>query len=546
MIENKHITEYIASYRNGTIMLNKERIQLIDHIEKKILTRDDLYFDEEQIENYINFSEKYYFELDEWEKFITPFIFLRHKETDALYYDIFFLSMGRGAGKNGYISTLANYFISPLHGIKRYDVTLVANSEYQAKTSFMDVHHTILDNTTLTKHFKNGLAQIVGRLTNSVLKYATSNAKTKDGGREGCVIYDEVHEMEDGDIVDVFSGGLGKVADAREFFISTNGFVREGYYDSLFKRSVAVLEGKSEEKIFPYICKLNDASEVDDMDNWELANPALTKPFNKRTQLLFEKVKSQYLALVENPSSRENFMTKRMNLPETNLEKSIATYDELLATDQKVPDLTNRSCIGGLDYASIRDFAAVGLLFNIDGKYIWKTHSFARKEYLEKAKLKPPIYEWEKQGLLTIVNGPSIDPQVIVDWFEGMSEHYDIQKVVADNFRMDLLRPLFSKIDMEVEVIRNPKAAHALLAPRIEDGFANEKIIYGDNPLMRWYTNNVFVNIKKDGNKEFLKKDEHRRKTDGFQAFVHALWNVDEIDDYDYGESLENMNSLNF
>lgn len=50
-----------------------------------------------------------------------------------------------------------------------------------------------------------------------------------------------------------------------------------------------------------------------------------------------------------------------------------------------------------------------------------------------------------------------------------------------------------------------------------------------DNSPMRWYTNNVYVHIKKDGNKEYLKKDEFSRKTDGFQAFIHSLFKVDEI-----------------
>ena len=46
---------------------------------------------------------------------------------------------------------------------------------------------------------------------------------------------------------------------------------------------------------------------------------------------------------------------------------------------------------------------------------------------------------------------------------------------------------------------------------------------------MRWYTFNVYVNIKKDGNKVYEKKDEHRRKTDGFQAFVHAMYKAGEL-----------------
>ena len=106
MIKNKYVDRYIKRWRDGKIILNKERIMLIEWLEKDVLTRDDLYFDDEQIENYIAYSEKYYFPLDDWEKFIAPFIFLKFIEDDELYFEEFFISMGRGGGKNGFISTL--------------------------------------------------------------------------------------------------------------------------------------------------------------------------------------------------------------------------------------------------------------------------------------------------------------------------------------------------------------------------------------------------------------------------------------------------------
>jgi phage terminase large subunit-like protein len=101
---------------------------------------------------------------------------------------------------------------------------------------------------------------------------------------------------------------------------------------------------------------------------------------------------------------------------------------------------------------------------------------------------------------------------------------------------LDLVRTALEAEGFELEFIRNPKAIHSLLAPRVEILFAKNNIIFDDNPLMRWYTNNVYVHIKKDGNKEYLKKDEFRRKTDGFQAFIHALFKADEIlvDDVDF------------
>ena len=110
-----------------------------------------------------------------------------------------------------------------------------------------------------------------------------------------------------------------------------------------------------------------------------------------------------------------------------------------------------------------------------------------------------------------------------------MREETGINVVVADNYKMEFLRPMFEEEGFEVVTIRGGRAIHGFLAPRIEDAFANHKIIFGDNPLMRWYTWNVYVNIDKSGLKSYLKKDEHRRKTDGFMALVHAMYKAADI-----------------
>ncbi|ELI3932265.1 terminase large subunit [Staphylococcus pseudintermedius] len=546
MIRNIHVDEYIKMWKSGKIILNKERILLIAYLEKYVLNREDLYFDEVQIENFIKFTEKWYFPLQPFQKFIIPFIFLFEKEGDFLFYEQFFITLGRGGGKNGLITALSNYFISYLHGVPNYDISVVANSEDQAKTSFEEAYNMIEKNK-LEDVFHKTKSVITDIETKSRFRFRTSNAGTKDGGREGCVIYDEVHRFEDSETVDVFSSGLGKVKWPREFFIGTDGYVRDGFLDKLKERSMSILNGETpDDRLFPFICKLDDASEVENSEIWEKANPMFSKPMSHYAKGLFRKVKNQYNEMSFSPTKRQEFMTKRMNLPEVDLEKVVAPWEEILATNRPFPDLEKKQCIGGLDYASIKDFAAVGLLFRDGENYIWKSHSFVRKGFLETVKLKAPIYEWEKQGLLTIVDEPSIDPLRIVMWFDMMRETYGLEKVVADNFRMDLLRPYFEKYDIEIEVIKNPKAIQSLLAPRIETMFAKHRIVFGDDPLMRWYTNNVAVKIKPDGNKEYIKKDEVRRKTDGFQALVHALFRADELLEVDINESLDFLNAIDF
>ncbi|PAM91466.1 terminase, partial [Flavobacterium sp. IR1] len=139
--------------------------------------------------------------------FLTAFVFLYYKEDDAVFYEQFLLLMARGAGKNGLISSLAHFFISPLHGIDRYNVSIVANNEKQAKTSFREVYDIIEAKNVLEDMFYKSKVEIMGYDTKSVLQYHTSNAGGKDGLRDGCVIYDEIHTYATFETVNVFSSG---------------------------------------------------------------------------------------------------------------------------------------------------------------------------------------------------------------------------------------------------------------------------------------------------------------------------------------------------
>ncbi|QPC47117.1 terminase TerL endonuclease subunit [Mangrovibacillus cuniculi] len=561
MIQQKYVDEYIRLYEQGKIKLNKERILLVEYIQRDVLTRDDLYFDDEMIENCIKFGERWYFPLTIFQRFLIAFVFLFFKENGRVFYRKHLWMFGRGGGKNGLISVVTHFLISQLHGIQDYNISIVANSEEQAKTSPDEVHKTIKRNPILQKAFKTTLTQTVSKVTGSILKFRTSNGETKDGLRDGAVVFDEIHQYESNKDVRVHISGLGKKKNPREFYIGTDGYVRDGFLDKLKEKALKVVQGEARvNALFPFICKLDDEREVDNFHNWEKANPMLCHPLSEYAQGLLETIKEEYEDLEDDPTNREEFMTKRMNLPVTDLERSVAKWEEIEATNQQMPELLYRECIGCLDYASIRDFAACGLLFKDQGKYPFITHSFARKQFVDRIysyskkhdaemagkKKFAPIKEWEQQELLTVLEGETIDPHKIVAWFVEKRKYYYIKKIVGDNFRMEILKPLFEAEGFEVEVIRNPRAIHSLMAPRIEIGFANNQFIFGDNPLMRWYTNNVLVLVKKDGNKEYQKKEPIRRKTDGFQAFVCGLYKIDEISDASIDDSLDMLEAIDF
>lgn len=520
------VTEYIQSYRDGKIKLNKDRVLLIEQLEKEVFPRKDLYFDEELINKCVRFIERWYFKLMPFQKFILAFFFL-YDQSGTRYYRKFFIMMGRGGGKNGLISGLSHFLISELHGIKGYNVSIVANSEDQAKTSFKEIFDVIDDSDTLQKAFEHRKQHITSKKTKSSIKFLTSNAKTKDSRRDGINIFDEVHQFEDDSVVRVMNSGLGKVSQPREVYITTDGTLREGYLDSMKNDAKDILNGTVENaNMFVFICKIDDPDQIHDKSNWQLSNPMFSEPMSDYAKTLFETVEEEYEAL---PKGRLEFMTKRMNFPELDPEQDVATREQLLATDQPIPELNYQRCVGAFDYASVRDFASCGLVFKIDDKYIWKTHTFVRKEFIEQVKIKAPLREWEIDGLLTIVDEPSINPSHIIHWFNEQREYYGIEKIVADNFRMDLLRPLLEESGYDYEFIRNPSGVHSKIAPIVETIFSNNQVIYGDNPLMRWMTNNTLVKTDPKGNKTYLKKEQKARKTDGFHAFLLALYKAEEL-----------------
>ncbi|MBO2724810.1 terminase TerL endonuclease subunit [Lactiplantibacillus plantarum] len=559
MIHQKYVDEYIDLYESGKILLNKERVMLINYLKKYVLSNDNLYFDDKKIDNLIKFTEKWFFPTAAFQRFLDAFLFLYDSTTGTVYYDEFLIIMGRGAGKNGWISSTGAFLISDLNGIPGYNGSIVANSEEQAKTSIEEIYNVVGNNPILQNAFSAAKSYITSKATNSTLVYQTSNGKTKDGLRDGFDVFDEIHQYPDDSGVSVYESGLGKRPESRQFEIGSDGYVRGGYLDEKKKVALSVMSGKlPPDTMFPFWCKLDSADQVDDEKYWELANPMLSKPLTEYGQTLHNKMRKMYVKMQFETSKREEFMTKRMDFPIEDLERSIAPYEQIKATNKPIPDdLDGMEAIGSVDFASIRDFTADGLTIKRDGKQYFISHQFARRQFVDKfyaysakpqdrPQSAPPIAEWEERELLTVVDTPTIDPQAVVNWFLEQRKHYIIKKVVMDNFRADLLRKFFVDAGFEVVVIRNPTAIDGLLAPRIETGFANHQYIWGDNPLLRWNTQNVLVSTDSHGNKRYGKKEEIRRKTDGFKAFEYGQYLVDQLPDYSVNESLDMLADIDF
>lgn len=529
----KEIQNYIDLVRSGVIEVCQEQILLVEYVER-CFEEENLFVDEEELNRYLSLQKYFPFELLEWEVFCFALHNCTYSKPGILRWPDLFILVGRGAGKNGYLAFEDFCLISQYNKVNKYHIDICANSEDQAMTSFNDVYDVLEDNKSkLEKHFYWNKEVIRNKKTGSELRFRTSNAKTKDGGRQGKVDFDEYHQYEDYKTIQVFKTGLGKKKNPRTTIITTNGDVRDGPLDKLIERSKQILNGAIKDNgLLPFMCKLDDEKEVDNPKMWDKPNPSL-----HRFPDLQQQIKREYVDYKEDPISNSSFMTKRMNIPKGNKDLEVTSWENILATNQEIPDVEGGSCLVGIDYAKTTDFVAAGLLFKYKEKFVWITHSWVCESCNDLGRIKAPLREWEEQGFLTFVTGPEVSPEIPALWLAEKAKKYNLTTLWMDNYRYTLLAKALREVGFDTDKKGNNNiklvrpSNEMLIAPVITSAFANHNIIFGDNPLMRWYTNNTCLITSQAGNMTYGKIEPKSRKTDGFKAFVAAMCGSNDLED---------------
>ncbi|MCQ5127590.1 terminase large subunit [Blautia producta] len=538
---SRYIDPYIRKIKNNEVEHCLEQELMIDNIVIPALERDDVVIDDEKIEKGLSLQKYFPYKLIEWEVFLFALIVgALFTDGDIVFNDIRVI-VGRGSGKNGFISFLCFYFLSPYHGIRGYNIDLMANAEDQAKTSFKDVYEVITDpvkdeyRTVLKKNYHATKELITGRKTKSELRFNTSSKRGKDSKRTGCIIFDEKHEYTDVQNMNTLKSGLGKVWHGRTITITTDGHIRGAVLDQEKEQNQAILkEYNSMNRTLVFWCRIEDEKEWDQIDKLIKAIPSLNDFPSLKTTIQKE--------IIDMPYSMDyfpEFMAKRCNYPIGNKEVEVATWDDIKATNQAMIDLRGKNCVGGVDYSSTNDFTACVLLFRVNGKYYIIHHTFVCSRSRDLPGIKAPLKEWEKKGDLEYVDDVEIPAEAVVDWFVKMSEKYNILKIAIDKYRYSYLNKAFKAWGFDAYEKKNIYIARPSdemrVSPIINSLFINHALVFGDVPIMRWYTQNTKKEI--DGiNVKYGKIEPNYRKTDGFKAFAAAMSIEEEIpEEVNYG-----------
>jgi len=104
---------------------------------------------------------------------------------------------------------------------------------------------------------------------------------------------------------------------------------------------------------------------------------------------------------------------------------------------------------------------------------------------------------------------------------------------VLDNYRYALLSESLKKVGFDAKDYKNVYLVRPSdimkIVPVIESCFLKKYFVWGNNPLLRWATNNTKVVTSgakqgtNTGNRYYAKIEGKSRKTDPFMALVHSM-----------------------
>ncbi len=523
--------------RCGNNIVGKDILLAMDYVEDK-LNAPDVYIDAKKIDKAVELMERYFeIKLFDWELFVSALIHCYYRSDDTVLFSTYLLVMGRGNGKNGFISPISWYLTTHYHGIKGYNIDIVANAQDQAKTSFEDIYDMLERTWAKSKRFFYKTKEIIVNLiTKSYIKFNTSNAKTKDSKRTGCLIFDEVHQYETYENIKVFTSGFGKRKHSRAFYITTQGNVREGVLDDMLAISADILNGTIKElRWLPLIYRIDTEEEAKDPRMWNKSNPSL-----KYFPTLKLEMEQEFIEMKYKPSVEEEFYTKRLNWPKQNREIIVTEWDNIAATNKPIPDLTGRSATVGIDYMKVTDFASVNIHFREGDLRYDINHSWLCLKSADIPRFKIPWRQWVDDGYLTLVDDVEINPDLLTDYIEQQAQKFNLVKLALDNYRYALLSKSLKRIGFDATDYKNVKLVRPSdimkVVPVIDSCFVNHYFVWGDNPPLRWAVNNTKlirsgVKTGNDtGNYVYGKIEAKSRKTDPFMALAASMTIEDELE----------------
>ncbi len=525
-------TWYAKQVVAGKIVANKYVIKECERHLKYIKGHEKWIFDEELAHRPIRFIEKFckpskgannQLILQPWQHFIIGSLFgWVHKETKLRRFKEALVFVGRKNGKTTTISGLANYGVSQ-DGENGAEIHMLANTMKQARLLFDESKAMIKASPVLKKNFRSLRDAIHYDKTISKIEPQASDSEKLDGLNTHIGIFDEIHEFKDYKLISVIKNSRAARLQPLLIYITTAGFQLNGPLVDMVEAGKDTLNGIIEdERTFYYLASLDDEDDINDSENWIKANP------NIGVSIDIEVMKEEWIKAKRIPAERGDFITKRFNIFANNDEMSFIDHTTLSKNNEVIAfdELENHPCTVGYDLSETEDFTSACATFALEnGKIAVLSHSWIPKHKVDLSNEKIPYREWEEAGYLTIQDKPYIDYTDVYDWILKVNEHHPVAKITYDRANAFRLNQELKNYGFVTEETRQGALTLSPALKSLKELFLDGKVIYNNNPLFKWYVNNVKLKLDRNGN-WLPSKQSRYRKIDGFAALLNTYTDI--------------------
>ena len=491
-------------------------------------------FDPVRAERPIRFLESYLvpskgdydrFELLPWQRFVEANLYgWVHRETGLRRFTEGLIVVGRGNGKSTMVSGNAAYGVSK-DDERGADVYLLANSKEQAGIVFSECSAQIRA-SRIASHFRVLRDAIYYDRASGSIRHRASDSRKLDGLNPSMAIFDEIHGFRDFKLINVIKRGMNKRRQPLALYITTMGTVLDGplmHFYNLFSDAMipGKLRGDVADRMFSFICELDETDDIEDSSKWIKANPSIGRLLD------LEQLKGDWERCKHVPQERADFICKQLNIFTNSAEAKFIDYEVLKRNGRTIDEagLIGRECYGGFDLSLTEDFTAAALEFPLeDGSVYWLGHTWIPEKKVLADNEKIPYYEWAMQGHLTIVPGEYVRYELVYDWFREAAQKYCLMSIGYDPANAMRLVQSMQSIGLPVNLVRQGPLTLNAPMKNLREILLDGKLVHNCNPLSRWYLDNVKIRQGRDAEHEnwLPAKSGRYAKIDGFAAFLNA------------------------
>jgi phage terminase large subunit-like protein len=527
------IQEYHYRIQHGEIVAG-EWIKLLYN---KIVAglRDGLfYYDAKKANRAIEFIENFchhcegrddLITLELWQRSTVCLMFGIVDEDGLRIFREVFLVMGRKNGKSLLASAIIAYvkYLDGEYGAKIY---CLAPKLEQAAIVYDNFHRMVLREPELSALVVKRRSDIYMESTNSVTKPLAFNAKKSDGFNPHLTVCDEIASWpaEQGlKQYEVMKSALGARKQPMILSISTAGYVNDGPYDELMKRSTAVLLGSSEERrLLPILYMIDDIKKWDDIEELKKANPNMGVSVS-------EDFFREEIAIARNSlSKRAEFIVKYCNHKQSSTQAWLPydVVDDVTGEELSLEDFRSSYCVGGIDLSQTTDLTACCVVIEKGGTLYIFAKFFMPANKVEELQEREgvPYRLYISQGLIQPSGENFVDYNDCFEWFRMLVEEYEILplQVGYDRYSAQYLVQQMEQYGFHMDDVYQGEN----LTPVIHecDGLLRDKTLrLGANNLLKAHFLNVGMKQNEETRKIRPVKIDARCHIDGFVAVIDAL-----------------------